>query len=138
MLAGLGVNSPVRNHTVVRRPFPELAHPIVQAPLAGGPSTPALGRAAVSGAGGLGFVAAGYKTSDAVRADIAATRALISAPFGVNLFMGPRLGPTRAGSTPERGGRCRPRQRPRTPGRGLRAGTSLPRTGSSGQRFSPR
>src|ERR1700712_2587220 len=59
--------------------------PIVQAPLAGGPSTPALA-AAVSEAGGLGFLAAGYKTPDAVLADIAATRGLTQRPFGVNVF----------------------------------------------------
>ena len=35
-----------------------LEHPIVQAPMGGGPSTPALA-AAVSEAGGLGFLAAG-------------------------------------------------------------------------------
>jgi nitronate monooxygenase len=62
-----------------------LAVPIVQAPLAGGPSTPALA-AAVSNAGGLGFVAAGYKTPDAMREEIAATRALTDRPFGVNVF----------------------------------------------------
>ena len=38
--------------------------PIVQAPMAGGPSTPALA-AAVSEAGGLGFLGAGYLTADA-------------------------------------------------------------------------
>jgi nitronate monooxygenase len=65
--------------------FPQLAHPIVQAPLAGGPSTPQL-TAAVSSAGGLGFLAAGYKSPDAVRADVASTRELTAAPFGVNLF----------------------------------------------------
>jgi nitronate monooxygenase len=64
----------------------ELAIPIVQAPMAGGPSTPALA-AAVSGAGGLGFVAAGYKTPAAMREDIAATRALTARPFGVNVFV---------------------------------------------------
>ncbi len=63
----------------------ELAIPIVQAPLAGGPSTPALA-AAVSGAGGLGFVAAGYRTPAALAQDIAATRALTRRPFGVNVF----------------------------------------------------
>ena len=62
-----------------------LAIPIVGAPLAGGASTPALA-AAVSGAGGLGFLAAGYKTPDAMSADIAALRALSAAPFGVNVF----------------------------------------------------
>jgi nitronate monooxygenase len=62
-----------------------LALPIVGAPLAGGPSTPALA-AAVSSAGGLGFVAAGYKTPEAMAEDIAAVRALTGAPFGVNVF----------------------------------------------------
>ena len=62
-----------------------LAIPIVGAPLAGGASTPALA-AAVSGAGGLGFLASGYKTPDAMAADIAATRELTAAPFGVNVF----------------------------------------------------
>jgi nitronate monooxygenase len=60
--------------------------PIVQAPLAGGASTPAL-TAAVVGAGGFGFVAAGYKTADALRDDIRATRALTGEPFGVNVFV---------------------------------------------------
>jgi nitronate monooxygenase len=65
-----------------------LEHPIVQAPMGGGPSTPALA-AAVAEAGGLGFLAAGYKAVDAVRADIEALRALTSRPFGVNLFAPP-------------------------------------------------
>ncbi|MGN6190033.1 MAG: nitronate monooxygenase [Conexibacter sp.] len=65
-----------------------LALPIVQAPLAGGPSTPALA-AAVSEAGGLGFLAAGYKTADAVADDVAALRAATDAPFGVNVFAPP-------------------------------------------------
>jgi nitronate monooxygenase len=59
--------------------------PIVQAPMAGGPSNPALA-IAVSQAGGLGFLAAGYKTADAVAQDIAAVRAGTDAPFGVNVF----------------------------------------------------
>ena len=46
---------------------------IVGAPLAGGPSTPALA-AAVSEAGGLGFLAAGYKTAAAVQAELHALR----------------------------------------------------------------
>jgi nitronate monooxygenase len=61
--------------------------PIVQAPMAGGPSTPALA-AAVSEAGGLGFVAAGYLTVARMQEDIAATRELTAKPFGVNLFVG--------------------------------------------------
>jgi nitronate monooxygenase len=63
-----------------------LAHPIVLAPLAGGPSTPALA-AAVSDAGGLGFVAAGYRTAAALREDVEAVRAVTAAPFGVNVFV---------------------------------------------------
>jgi nitronate monooxygenase len=65
-----------------------LRHPIIQAPMAGGPSTPALA-AAVSGAGGLGFLAAGYKTVDAVRAELGELRALLAEgqPFGVNVFV---------------------------------------------------
>jgi nitronate monooxygenase len=66
--------------------FPRLAHPVVQAPLSGGPSTPELA-AAVSGAGGLGFLAAGYKTAAALEAEIACVRELTAAPFGVNLFI---------------------------------------------------
>jgi nitronate monooxygenase len=62
--------------------------PIVQAPMAGGPSTPALA-AAVGQAGGLGFLAAGYKSVDAVTEDIAALREASSAPFGINLFSPP-------------------------------------------------
>jgi nitronate monooxygenase len=67
----------------------DFALPVVQAPMAGGPSTPALA-AAVSGAGGLGFLAAGYKTAGAVLAEIDATRELTQQPFGVNLFAPPR------------------------------------------------
>jgi nitronate monooxygenase len=64
----------------------ELEHPIVGAPLAGGPSTVALA-AAVSGAGGLGFLAAGYRTADALRDQIRELRELTPAPFGVNVFV---------------------------------------------------
>jgi nitronate monooxygenase len=60
----------------------------VQAPMAGGPSTPQLA-VAVSEAGGLGFLAAGYKTADAVAAEIAAVRSGTGRAFGVNLFSPP-------------------------------------------------
>jgi nitronate monooxygenase len=70
----------------------QLEHPIVQAPMAGGPSTPALA-AAVTAAGGLGFLGAGYKDPDAVRRDIDETRSLASGPFGVNLFAPPGPAP---------------------------------------------
>ena len=54
--------------------------------MAGGPSTPAL-TAAVSDAGGFGFLAAGYLSAESLREAIGATRTLTSAPFGVNLFV---------------------------------------------------
>jgi nitronate monooxygenase len=64
----------------------ELRVPIVLAPLAGGPTTPELA-AAVSNAGGLGFLAAGYLTSAALQDKIARARALTRAPLGVNVFV---------------------------------------------------
>jgi nitronate monooxygenase len=64
----------------------ELAHPIVLAPLGGGPSTPALA-AAVSEAGGLGFLAGAYRTPQAMAEDIGEVRRRTQAPFGVNLFV---------------------------------------------------
>jgi nitronate monooxygenase len=60
--------------------------PIVQAPMAGGPSTPRL-LAAVAGAGGYGFLAAGYLSADELLDAIETTRTLTGAPFGVNLFV---------------------------------------------------
>ncbi|CQR64141.1 nitronate monooxygenase [Streptomyces leeuwenhoekii] len=60
--------------------------PIVQAPMAGGVSVPRLA-AAVSEAGGLGFLAAGYKTADGMYQEIKQLRGLTSRPFGVNVFL---------------------------------------------------
>ncbi|MFJ3333139.1 nitronate monooxygenase [Streptomyces sp. NPDC086766] len=61
-------------------------YPIVQAPMAGGVSVPRLA-AAVSDAGGLGFLAAGYKTADGMYQEIKQLRGLTDRPFGVNLFV---------------------------------------------------
>ncbi|MEU5094677.1 nitronate monooxygenase [Streptomyces sp. NPDC020996] len=61
-------------------------HPIVQAPMAGGVSVPHLA-AAVCAAGGLGFLAAGYKTADGMYQEIKQLRSITDRPFGVNLFM---------------------------------------------------
>ncbi|MBB5152998.1 NAD(P)H-dependent flavin oxidoreductase [Saccharopolyspora phatthalungensis] len=60
--------------------------PLIAAPMAGGVSTPELA-AAVSAAGGLGFLAGGYLSEEALAAQIADFRALTSEPFGVNLFV---------------------------------------------------
>ena len=57
--------------------------------MGGGVSTPALA-AAVSEAGGLGFLAAGYRTVDGVRADVEAVRAATARPFGINVFAPPQ------------------------------------------------
>jgi nitronate monooxygenase len=64
----------------------ELRHPIVLAPLAGGASTPEL-TAAVSEAGGLGFLASGYLSPEALEERLVRVRELTDAPFGVNLFV---------------------------------------------------
>ncbi|MBG6182428.1 nitronate monooxygenase [Arthrobacter sp. CAN_A214] len=66
-------------------PF-DLKRPIIGAPMAGGISTPEL-VAAVTNAGGLGFLAGGYKTPHQLAEQIIATRALTSGPIGVNLFV---------------------------------------------------
>ena len=66
--------------------LPALTVPVAAAPMAGGPSTPEL-VVAVSQAGGLGFLAAGYKAVEAVRDELAAVRRLSDRPFGVNVFL---------------------------------------------------
>jgi NAD(P)H-dependent flavin oxidoreductase YrpB (nitropropane dioxygenase family) len=58
--------------------------PLAAAPMAGGATTTALAAAVVE-AGAFAFLAAGYKTPEAVAAEIAALRATGGA-FGVNLF----------------------------------------------------
>ncbi len=63
-----------------------LDSPIVLAPMAGGPTTPEL-VAAVSGAGGFGFVAGGYLDAHGLGAAVAAVRERTARPFGVNLFL---------------------------------------------------
>ncbi|MFR9729377.1 nitronate monooxygenase [Saccharopolyspora sp. MS10] len=64
--------------------------PVIAAPMAGGVSTPEL-VAAVGGAGGFGFLAAGYLAEDDLTGQIRRVRELSAEPFGVNLFVpGPR------------------------------------------------
>ncbi|MFI9320634.1 nitronate monooxygenase [Kitasatospora aureofaciens] len=64
----------------------ELAVPVIGAPMAGGASTPELA-AAVNRAGGLGFLAAGYKSVTGMAEQIAAVRTSTDRPYGVNLFV---------------------------------------------------
>ena len=79
----------------MRLSLAQLKYPIVQAPMGGGPSTPELA-AAVSEAGGLGFLAAPYKSVDEVRADVQAVRTRTNKAFGVNVFV-PSPGAAAAG-----------------------------------------
>ncbi|HEY8582495.1 MAG TPA: nitronate monooxygenase, partial [Capillimicrobium sp.] len=65
-----------------------LAVPVVQAPMAGGPSTPALARATIE-AGGLGFVAAGYRWPADLEGELDELRARTDGPLAVNLFADP-------------------------------------------------
>lgn len=60
--------------------------PIIQGPMAGGASTPALA-AAVSYAGGLGSIACSLFTPSVMRDQAAAVRALTDQPFLLNLFI---------------------------------------------------
>jgi nitronate monooxygenase len=62
-----------------------LAHPIVQAPMAGGGDTPAL-VAAVCEAGALGSIGAAYLTPQQVVESARAVRERTRRPFGINLF----------------------------------------------------
>lgn len=66
--------------------FHTLAVPVIAAPMAGGASTPEL-VAAVSEAGGFGFLAAGYITVEQLAEKITRTGELTGKPFGVNLFV---------------------------------------------------
>jgi nitronate monooxygenase len=62
-----------------------LAHPIIQAPLAGGGDTPDL-VTAVCEAGALGFIGAAYLTPPHILEAARAVRARTTRPFGINLF----------------------------------------------------
>ncbi|MGV9712330.1 nitronate monooxygenase [Gordonia sp. NPDC003424] len=64
----------------------EIPLPIVGAPMAGGPTTPAL-VAGVSAAGGLGMLAAGYLTADALDGLMADVENRTTRPYGVNIFL---------------------------------------------------
>ena len=64
-----------------------IQHPIILAPMGGGPGSPEL-IAAVANAGGLGSFAAAYWTVDRIRADYSRIRALTNGPININLFAG--------------------------------------------------
>src|SRR5579871_1980049 len=60
--------------------------PIVQAPMAGGPDSPALA-AAVSNAGALGSIGCAYFSPAKIDALAAELRELTGRPFAINLFV---------------------------------------------------
>ena len=60
--------------------------PIIQAPMGGANATPPELVAAVSNAGGLGFIGAAYMSPDQISDACRRARELTSRPFGVNLF----------------------------------------------------
>jgi len=72
----------------------KIEYPIVQAPMAGGPTTPDL-VASVSNAGGLGSLGAGYLAPEQIRKAIREIKQRTDRPFGVNLFV------SEQSSTPE-------------------------------------
>ena len=63
-----------------------IVYPIIQAPMAGGFTTPEL-VAAVSNAGGLGSLGAGYMHPTEIKKTIQEIRGLTDKPFAVNLFI---------------------------------------------------
>ncbi|KTD02213.1 NAD(P)H-dependent flavin oxidoreductase [Fluoribacter gormanii] len=63
-----------------------LKYPIIQAPMAGGATTPEL-VAAVCNAGGLGSLGAGYMPPDELKDALKTIRKLTNKPFAVNLFI---------------------------------------------------
>ncbi len=64
----------------------QIDYPIIQAGMAGGPTTPQL-VAAVSRAGGMGTLGAAYMSPEQIRTAIREIRELTDRPFGVNLFI---------------------------------------------------
>ncbi|HLL39967.1 MAG TPA: nitronate monooxygenase [Rubrobacteraceae bacterium] len=65
-----------------------IQYPILQAPMAGGWTTPAL-VSEVSNAGGLGMLAGARVLPDRLREDIRAVKAQTDRPFGVNFLLAP-------------------------------------------------
>ena len=63
-----------------------LTHPIIQAPMAGGATTPEL-IASVSNFGGLGSLGAGMTAPDVLNSQINTIKTLTDRPFMVNLMV---------------------------------------------------
>jgi nitronate monooxygenase len=74
--------------------------PLIQAPMAGGPSSQEL-VAAASGAGALGSFGFAYTQPDEMKKQAAFVRSKTERPFGINLFVSPQ--PAEIGATAQRG-----------------------------------
>ena len=61
-------------------------HPIIQAPMAGGSSTPELA-AAVGNAGGMGSIAAAMLDEEGLRSEVAQARRATNGPLNINFFV---------------------------------------------------
>ncbi|WP_205570095.1 NAD(P)H-dependent flavin oxidoreductase [Actinomyces lilanjuaniae] len=64
----------------------DLSRPVIVAPMAGGPSTPGLVTTAAE-AGGMGFLAAGYRSVEEVVEQVEMVQRAGTTVFGVNLFV---------------------------------------------------
>ena len=64
----------------------DLRCPVIAAPMAAGPSTPKLA-AAVTNAGGLGFLAGGLVSAQTLADSLSEARQRTSGPIGINLFV---------------------------------------------------
>lgn len=74
-----------------------LAVPIIQAPMAGGPSSQEL-VAACSAAGALGSFGFAYTQPDDMRKQSGFVRSKTDRPFGINLFVSPQPEPVEPGA----------------------------------------
>ena len=77
-----GLHTPLCDHLGIRLP-------IIQAPMAGGPTTPEL-VAAVSAAGALGSYGFAYTQPETIQRESEAVRARTGAPFNLNFFASPQ------------------------------------------------
>lgn len=76
-----------------------IRHPVLLAPMAGGPTTPEL-VAAVSEAGGLGAFGAAGMSAESLAAAVRRARELTDAPVGVNVLLAPPTEPDPRGRDP--------------------------------------
>ena len=77
--------------------FSSLAVPVIQAPMAGGISTPRL-VSAVSNSGGIGSFGFAYDSAQKIGESLAAVRAMTRGPVNANFFIFPTVSPPKDGA----------------------------------------